>query len=102
MVATATSLVAGYRQYLHSVGRPLTPSVSYRMVVIFHTEPVIIILVQKLVPVATSLTRSISSCHIAEVISILRFTCSTHAPREERISAVGGGTPYLFGVNVLA
>jgi len=50
MLAMATSFVAGYRQYLNFVGRPLKPhSITSRLVDIVHTQPVIAIYVPKVV-----------------------------------------------------
>jgi len=53
-------LGARYRQYLHSVGRPLkAPSITNCLVAIVHTKP-IAILVPKLVALAMTLRHSIS------------------------------------------
>jgi len=53
MFAMATSVFAGYRQYLHFVGRPLKPPAC--LVAVVHTKPLIASLVPKLVAMATSL-----------------------------------------------
>jgi len=58
MFAMATSVFAGYRQYLHFVGRPLKPPAC--LVAVVHTKPLIASLVPKLVAMATSLRISIS------------------------------------------
>ena len=67
------SLVAGYRQYLHSVSRPLKPlSITNRLVAIIHTKPVNsnFILVPKLVAMATSLRPSISAMSSLDSLSL--------------------------------
>ena len=55
-------LVAGYLQYLHSVGQPFKPSsIISCLVAIVHTKPVIAILVPELVAIAMTLRHSISA-----------------------------------------
>ena len=55
-------LGTGYRQYLHSVGRPLKPPfVTNWLVAIVHTTPVNSNLVPKLVAMATTLRHLISA-----------------------------------------
>ena len=116
-------LVAGCRQYLHSVGRPLKPppSITNRLVAIVHTKPLIAILVPKLVAMAMSLRPSISgmssldsltrkptprikrrvaSCHTAEVISIQSYLAHPHTKGTADLRD-GRGTPTMFDVDVL-
>jgi len=57
-----SALVAGYWQYLHFVGRPLTTTcITNSIVAIVHTKPIIAILVPKLVAMATSLRCKVSA-----------------------------------------
>ena len=73
MVAMATSLrYTGYRQYLHSVGRPLiviSPSITNCLVAVVHTKQVIVILVPKLVAMATTHKHSISAMSLLDSLT---------------------------------
>jgi len=48
------------------------------------------------------LNTRVACCHTAEVISIQTFTCHTLCPKEQPISAVSGGIPNVFGMDVVA
>jgi len=44
----------------------------------------------------------VASCYTAKLYRFERLLASPHAPREQSITAVGGGTPTVFGMDVLA
>ena len=100
-----------------------TPSITNRLVAIIHTKPVIALLVPKLVAMATSLRPSISAMssldsltpktHPLELNSeslaaiqpkLYRFkvyVAQPTPPRGQPISEMGGGTPSMFGMDIL-